>query len=155
MDDFWRKVVVKDIDDCWEWSACKDKNGYGKLTYGGKPFLAHRMAFISVHGSIRKGYFICHKCDNPSCVNPAHLFEGTHRDNMEDMLQKGRSPNNKGVNNPRYDNSEYVFIHKDGRMFNGTRHDFCEEFNLPSSNVSCMVNRKRNYNSVKGWYIKL
>lgn len=80
---------------CLEWQAGKDKDGYGKFLYG----RAHRAAWSFEHGDIPSGHYILHRCDNPSCVDVAHLFTGTNVDNMRDMKKKGRSL--RGEFNPR------------------------------------------------------
>lgn len=85
---FWEKV--DQAGDCWVWLAHKDHAGYGQFTYGLKTIRSHRVAWILTHGEIPNGLFVCHKCDNPSCVRPDHLFLGTHSDNMRDSYRKGR-----------------------------------------------------------------
>lgn len=79
-------------DECWEWQLKKLHNrGYGKFYHNGELKLAHRVSY-EVHYAEPLGELHClHKCDNPSCVNPAHLFAGTHKQNMEDKVAKGRS----------------------------------------------------------------
>lgn len=76
---------------CWIWTAAKSKTGYGRFLYGGKNRLAHRLSYSFYIGEIPDGMLVCHKCDNPSCVNPDHFFIGTNDDNMIDMSKKGRA----------------------------------------------------------------
>ena len=74
---------------CWEWPGCR-RNGYGRIGLNGKTRTAHRVAFEVFIGPIPEGHDVCHTCDNPPCCNPAHLFSGTTRENIMDMLAKGR-----------------------------------------------------------------
>lgn len=84
---FWTKV--NDTGYCWEWKRGK-KGGYGLFKINGKDIIASRMAYILIYGKIPDNLQVLHKCDNPCCVNPDHLFTGTHYDNMIDMMRKGR-----------------------------------------------------------------
>lgn len=95
---FWTKVrILADLDLCWEWQGYLKKDGYGYVMGDdGKNLLAHRVAYELSYGEMIKGLLVCHKCDNPKCCNPNHLFLGTHQDNMDDMVRKGRSARGKG-----------------------------------------------------------
>lgn len=86
-EDFW-SLVDKNKGDCWIWKKCR-KDGYGIFFFQGKKRLVHRLSVFFTTGAW-PSRFLCHKCDNPSCVNPAHLFEGTQKDNMSDASKKGR-----------------------------------------------------------------
>lgn len=94
---FWRKVDK--TDSCWNWTGAKFLTGYGMVRLDGKNFGAHRLSYVMKHGSIPSGLIICHKCDNPSCVNPDHLFAGTYKDNAQDMIAKGRKSDSAGEAN--------------------------------------------------------
>ena len=81
---FWAKVDKS--GECWEWTSCRNKQGYGQ--FGQER--AHRVAYSLTYGSIPTGLYVLHACDNPPCVNPVHLFLGTQLDNVADRDNKGR-----------------------------------------------------------------
>jgi len=91
-DYFWSRVARGAPTDCWNWLFGKTTRGYGKSYFQGREQHSHRIAWIITNGEIPDGLFVCHKCDNPSCCNPSHLFLGTGKDNMQDCVSKGRRP---------------------------------------------------------------
>ena len=100
-DRFWEKVNIISDDECWEWQGSRHHRwNYGHFKLNGKTKSAHIVSFELVNGKIPDGLFVLHKCDNPPCVNPKHLFLGTNDDNMKDMASKGRSADNHGSKNP-------------------------------------------------------
>jgi len=86
---FWDKVEKS--DDCWNWKGARFNHGYGQFWNGRRPVVAHRYSWELHNGPIPDGLHCLHVCDTPDCVNPSHLFLGTHQDNMTDMVNKGRS----------------------------------------------------------------
>jgi hypothetical protein len=99
---FWPKVDVRGPHECWEWAGKRLATGYGQMfvrEFGNREdgtrvqhhALATRVSYCIANGDIPPGLLICHRCDNPSCVNPAHLELGTYRYNAQDMIRKGRA----------------------------------------------------------------
>jgi len=114
---FWPKVDKRGSDACWYWVASRSWNGYGLFKAGGKRQGAHRVSYELEFGAIPDGLHVLHSCDNRACVNPAHLFLGTHEDNMADMKRKGRASR---VGRPRKDDGDIGWaMHLSDGEYNG------------------------------------
>lgn len=113
-------------DECWEWIGPKGSRGYGLFAVGGKLHRAHRWSYEYFFGQMSPGAYCCHHCDNPKCVNPFHLFEGTPLDNIVDMVEKKRHQNAKKTH-CKYghpysgDNLIVSYRRSSGRTYRGCR----------------------------------
>ena len=103
---FLERILISATSECWLWigrrNSIHPKNGgqnYGRFDIGGTSEAAHRIAYEHFVGKIPEGISVLHKCDNPPCVNPEHLFLGTYSDNIRDAYAKGRGP--KGYRRPK------------------------------------------------------
>lgn len=140
----WSKTAITaDPDKCWEFQAHK-VFGYGRIRFQGKYIGAHRLSYILEHGEIPEGLDVLHSCDNPGCVNPKHLFLGTHTENMQDMLSKGRGHKARGQNNG--DNKltpEQVMYIREKHAREKTKHrDLAKEMGVARNTIYCILSRK-------------
>lgn len=131
---FWRKVALASRDQCWIWQGARDLDGYGFIKQrDGAQLRAHRVSFELHHGPVPPGLYVCHSCDNPSCVNPEHLFAGTHQDNTDDKVRKGRSARLIGSGNPmsRLAPGDVLAIQSDGRA----KESIAADYGISTSHV--------------------
>jgi len=124
---FFKKV--RKTDSCWIWTGALSDCDYGLFGIKGQMLYSHRLMWEHHHGPIPEGLFVCHDCDNPSCVNPEHLKLGTHQDNMDDMKRKGRGA--KTTLSPE-------IVEKILDMSNGVRY-----YNLSEIAKACGVSRRK------------
>lgn len=129
---------------CWEWQKGKSSAGYGAFSFKGKNIQAHRFAYEAFTGEIKEGLSVCHKCDNPPCVNPAHLFLGTHTDNMQDKFKKGRAnmPVGEKIWTSKITRKDVLKIRKLYERKKHTQKMIAEEFGLSQSHVSFIILNK-------------
>lgn len=142
---FWTKVEKS--HSCWNWKACKSKKGYGQFWSGEQSILAHRFSYEIKNGPIKQGLLVCHHCDNPSCVNPSHLFAGTSNDNIADKMKKGRAWACSGEDNPnaKLTNNQVVEIRRLYKAGGYSQRKLAKKFKISQNNVyKILKNKTRN-----------
>ena len=127
---FWAKVSKG--PKCWVWTGYKDNNGYGKFYYDREACLAHRVSYEIKYKSIPKGMYVCHHCDNTSCVRSSHLFLGTQTDNMQDSTKKGRVSKGEHRYLSKLTDIKIKSILKDKR----SQREIAKEYGINQSQVS-------------------
>jgi hypothetical protein len=96
MEKILQRKLIDNLTGCWNWTGSKDGKGYGMVMRNGRTWRVHRVVYVHYFGDIPEGNLVCHKCDNPSCFNPDHLFTGTILDNNRDREEKGRGADRHG-----------------------------------------------------------
>lgn len=128
------------MSECWEWRGYVDQDGYGWCKRFGE-VLAHRVAYVAFKGEIPAGLEVCHACDNPSCVNPAHLFAGTAADNQRDKVDKQRQARGESHGRRKLCGSQVLDIR--ARMASGAdKHALAAEFGVTYQAINAIVKRK-------------
>ncbi len=102
-------------DTCWNWTAALGRNGYGHFWFEGRPRPASQVSHILYIGPIQDGLLVLHTCDNRRCVRPAHLFLGTNRENVDDMVAKGRQAKGEALGTAKLTDAQARAIRDDGR----------------------------------------
>jgi len=135
-------VTISDFEKCWEWKRFINKDGYGTFTLNKKSRLVHRVMYFLFHGEFDNNLSVCHKWDNPKCVNPNHLFLGTRSDNMKDCFNKGRSNikvvSFKGETNPmsKITRFQAMKIRKMAQSGEVTQRTIADYFGISQAHVS-------------------
>lgn len=140
----WTEVVRRpEIGPCWEWKGGKYETGYGQVSTPGdisRP--AHRMAHLAWVGPIGEGQHVCHKCDNPPCMNPAHLFAGTRKENMEDCASKDRSAHGERQGGHKLTEAEVRDIRAVYANGGISQRELGAAYGVDQSNISSIVRGK-------------
>ena len=139
---FWSRVDRSGGDkSCWNWTASRKPAGYGHMSWNGRENGTHRISWELAHGAIPDGLFVLHACDNPRCVNPAHLFLGTHQDNVTDMMRKGRSVNLRGEQhgNCKLSDAQVAEIRRRYEAGDTSCRKLAAEFEVAPSNINKIV----------------
>lgn len=141
-----KNSIIDDITGCWNWVKCKT-GGYGNIGYNKFVFLAHRVSYALFIGTFDESLLVCHKCDNPACVNPDHLFIGTQGDNMRDCISKKRfnrqNDIRKGEKNSGFKISDAQIMEIFNKITTGlSQTKIAKEYGIGDSSVSRI---KRGY----------
>lgn len=139
---FWEKVDV--TKGCWNWTSSKEKDGYGQFRLpSGRRVQAHRFSWELTNGEIPDRVFVCHHCDNPSCVRPDHLFLGTHDENMRDRNIKGRAARGEKHGRARLSDEEIELI-REAYAEGGVSYSVLgERFGISRQHVGAVVRGER------------
>jgi hypothetical protein len=140
--DFWANVEKS--DGCWRWTGKLNNKGYGRYSFNGDPWGAHRLAFALGKDTALPGVvFVCHRCDNRACVNPGHLFLGTVQDNNQDMIAKGRNRAPRGMANPRCKLTDQDIQEIRARAATTRQADLCRMYGISDGHMSRIVSGKK------------
>jgi len=143
---FWALVDVGGADECWEWVAGKNRGGYGQFVFGGRQQSAHRLAWQFTYGHIPEGLCVCHRCDNPGCVNPYHLFLGTPADNSLDAARKGRMTRGEAISHSKLTEDEVLEIRRLLTASEKIQRDIAKDFRVSDATISMIKTGK-----IWGW----
>lgn len=143
---FWKKCKINEESNCWEWQGSVTEKGYGRFDVSinnkTKHFRAHRISYELCIGDIPPNIMVCHECDNPSCINPEHLFLGTNADNIADMMKKNRQRKGEihGRNKLSLDEVQYI---KSFPKYHGSGVKLAEQFAVSKTTIYDIRNGKR------------
>lgn len=144
---FWAKVVKAGPDECWKWTASMTRTGYGTFGFsGGATYLAHRVSFFLAHGRWPEPCCL-HRCDNPGCVNPAHLFEGSQLENVADMDRKKRRARGVALRRNRLSEADIPVIRALHEWSGFTNREVAEEYGVATNTIS-EITAGRNWTHV-------
>lgn len=137
---FWNKV--KKTPTCWLWIGGRFPKGYGMFTVKGIPRKAHRISWQIHNGSIPEGLLVLHHCDNPPCVNPKHLWVGTHQDNVDDSVSKGRRCKGENQWEAKLSSSDILKIRKWYKSKKFTQSEMAKHFKVHLHSIENAIHRR-------------
>lgn len=136
----WTEITRRpDLGPCWEWSGGTHGNGYGKLSDGTRTVSAHRLAHETWIGPIPDGHHVCHACDNPPCINPAHLSAALVQDNHDDKVRRGRSGKGGTGHQARLSDAQVAAIRHAYTGTRGQQARLAIEYGVSAATISLIV----------------
>lgn len=142
IEDVWKYINKKSEDECWEWMGGFDGKGYGRIYFEHKRRGAHRVVYELTYGKIQNELYVCHKCNNPICCNPKHLYLGTQKDNLKQMIEDGRSHVGEKHGLAKLTEEDVLKIRKMYSTGKYTLKTLGETFKTCFQNISDIINRK-------------
>lgn len=143
---FWSKVEIGDKESCWSWLGSTNKKGYGSFSAGrnlrSASKIAHRYAYLFHYGQLNSSLSVCHSCDNPGCCNPYHLWQGTAKENSEDMVEKGRSCRGERQGHTSLTETDVTAIKALSATGRIHQKEIAEMFQIQQQTVSGIVTKK-------------
>jgi len=133
---------VRKTDTCWHWTGCFTNAGYGWICINRQQILAHRLSYELFRGKIKNGLYVCHSCDIRKCVNPQHLFLGTHAENLKDAAQKGRMKRELS-GSTKLNRKQVKKIREKFKLGNVSQRKLAKEFGIAQSHISRIINFKQ------------
>lgn len=141
-DNFWNKVNRSGLSGCWEWTGAKTW-GYGVININNRPTGAHRVSFQIHYRLLLKGECACHRCDNPACVNPSHLFAGTDKINADDREAKGRTVRGSRMKTSKLTEAQVAIILDNAKERRIPQSILAKRFGVDQSTISDIIRGKR------------
>ena len=137
---FWDKVDVRGLDECWEWTACTNKDDYGIFQYQGRAVTAHRFSYwwTTLNWDMSSKDQINHECDNPKCVNPNHLNPGTQQSNSQDMVRRNRAAKGQQNGSSKLTEKDVRLIRNDPR----SNEEIAKDYPVCASHIGKIKVRK-------------
>lgn len=135
---FWSRVRIGGPDECWIWARTTDRDGYGRFWAQKMDLRAHRISFWMHHGETPEGMCVCHRCDNPRCVNPAHLFLGSIVENRMDCVHKRRNTKGSAMHTAKLKEEDIPVI-RDRKRSGARSVELAMEYGVSNSTIKRIV----------------
>lgn len=139
---FWDTVTKGEDDECWIWNGETGQHGHGRFWILYRRYPAHRFSFLLKHGKIDPKLLVMHECDNPPCVNPNHLFQGTHKDNTHDAMRKHRLAHGERHAMRKLTTEDVVLIRKEFASGRAWQALLARRFGVTDTAISYILKRK-------------